>query len=53
MSRIADLVVVSDENVHSVQFGGSTAGNLLHAELTQFRLELVELFLEVILVLAP
>ena len=40
-------------NVHSSQFRRGTAGNFLDAELTQLGLELVELFLQVVLVLPP
>lgn len=40
-------------NVHSRQLGSSTAGDLLHAQLAQLGFELVELFLQIVLILAP
>jgi len=35
------------------EFRGSSAGNLLHAQLSQLGLQLIELFLEVVFALAP
>jgi hypothetical protein len=40
-------------NVHSVQLGGSTLGDLLNTELTEFGLQLIELLGEIILALSP
>jgi hypothetical protein len=43
----------SFQNVHSGQFRRGAAGDLLDTQLTQLGLELIELFLQIVLVLAP
>lgn len=40
-------------DVHSVQLGRSTLGDLLNTELTEFGLQLIELLGEIILALSP
>lgn len=41
------------QNVHSVQLGRSTLGDLLNTELAEFGLQLIELLGEIILALSP
>lgn len=40
-------------SIHSVQFAATTSSDLLNSQLTKFSLQIIELFREVFLVLAP